>query len=160
MKILLIDEDNQRLRELEMALVSQRLISTLRVQNAVYTEPPAGIDAIFMTLPAAERWSPDFKSRKAQVLSTSRADRDCGFPPFVITGVNLLPDDPQDAISQTRIILEEALAAVREHNRKTETKIRSLGFWVMILTNDVTTTELSKLLKEVVLTEHPQTNIH
>ena len=62
------------------------------------------------------------------MLSTSRADRDCGFPPFVITGVNLLPDDPQDAISQTRIILEEALAAVREHNRKTEQRSAHLAF--------------------------------
>ncbi len=156
MKILLIEEDNQRLRELQLELANQPLISFLRVQTAIYTEPPPGLDAVFMTLPAAERWNPDFKSRRAQILSTSRTDRDRGFPAFVVTGVNLLPSDPQDAVSQTRIVLEEALAAVREYNRKTETKIRSLGFWVMTLTNGITTAELSELLHEIDLREPPR----
>jgi hypothetical protein len=52
MKILLIEEDNQRLRELQLELANQPLISFLRVQTAIYTEPPPGLDAVFMTLPA------------------------------------------------------------------------------------------------------------
>lgn len=153
MKILLIDEDNERLRELKQAFGNEPQVGLLQVENAIYTEPPPGLDAVFITLPAAEQWSPDFKSRRAQVLSTSKVDRSRGFPPYVVTGVNLLSDDPQDAISQTRIVLEEALAAVREHNSGAETKIRSLGFWVMTLTNGVTTEELTKLLLEADLTE-------
>jgi hypothetical protein len=151
MKILLIEDSNARLQELKDLLSDLPLIGFLKVDAAVYSEPPQGLDAVFMTLPAAERWSPDFKSRTAQILSTTQGDQEQGFPPFVVTGVNLTADDPTDAISQTRIILETALSKVRDYNAQNDHRIRTLGFWVTTLTNGVTTRQMSQLLHEVLL---------
>ena len=112
--------------------------------------PPPGLDAVFMTLPAAERWRPDFKSRKAQVLTTSRDDQENGFPPFVVTGVNLTAEDPKDPVSQARIVLEAALDEVTDYNNRNDGRIASLGFWVTTFTRDgVTTSQLSELLHEI-----------
>ena len=35
-----------------------------------------------------------------QILTTSDKDHAEGFPPFIVTGVNLQPEDPKDALSQ------------------------------------------------------------
>lgn len=146
MKVILIDEIGETLTDLRKGLRDIPTIEFAEVEQAVYMAPPPGLDAVFMTLPAAERWGPNFKSRKGQVLSTSLRDRERGFPPFIVTGVNLTPADPTDPLSQVRIILEEAFAAVTEHNHHKEDRITSLGFWVKTLTNGVTSGNLVELL--------------
>lgn len=146
MKISLIDAATERLSELRQALKDLPAIQFIEVQKAFYMCPPRGLDMIFMTLPAAERWGPDFKSREAQILTTSSEDQDKGFPPFIVTGVNLTAEDPKDPLSQVKIVLEAALAAVKIHNDKNTRKINDLGFWAMDLTRGVTTNQLSALL--------------
>lgn len=56
MKILLIDESNLRLNHLREALQELPAIGFMEVPVAVYMMPPSGLDAVFMTLPAAEKW--------------------------------------------------------------------------------------------------------
>ncbi len=80
-----------------------------------------------------------------QILATSPEERASGFPTYIITGVNLTAADPQDSVSQVRIVLEETLAAVRNFNDKSEYKIDTVGFWVMDLTRGVTLEQLSEL---------------
>src|ERR1700723_536774 len=116
MKISLIDANEERLEELKRALVDLPNVEMVAVPQAVYTRPPRGLSMIFMTLPAAERWKPHFKSREAQILTTSGEDQENGFPPLIVTGVNLRSDDPTDPVSQVRIVLESALLAAKGHN--------------------------------------------
>jgi hypothetical protein len=108
--------------------------------------PPPGLDAILLTLPAAERWNPDFRARRAQVLSTSEEDRKEGFPPFIVTGVNLVPGEPEDLPSQLRILLERGFQAVEEINNTSERQIGRLGIWAMDLTRCATTSQVSEIL--------------
>ena len=149
MQILLIDENKERLSELRQALQDLANVKIIEVERAVYTRPPRGLSMIFMTLPAAERWKPDFKSREAQILATSEEDQMKGFPPLIITGVNLRPEDPQDSVSQVRIVLESALRAAQQYGELNPGALENIGFWTIDLTRGVTTKQLSKLLHEV-----------
>jgi hypothetical protein len=138
-----------RLRD---ALSDLPALGFVEVPISLYSEPPQGLDAVFLTLPAAERWKHNPLSRRAQILTVPQKDRNAGFPPFIITGVNLAPTDPTDPLSQVRIILEEAIAAIREHNQRNELRIDTLGFWIMTLTSGVTEEELVHLLHTIVAT--------
>jgi hypothetical protein len=155
MKIRLIDANRERLAELREALKDLPAIELVEVREAIYLRPPPGLDMIFMTLPAAEGWGPNFRLREAQILTTSRQDQERGFPPFIITGVNLTAADPKDPVSQVRIVLESTLVAARIYNDQNGGRIKDLGFWVMDLTRGVTTTQLSELLHQILLTDPP-----
>jgi hypothetical protein len=146
MRIRLIDSNKERLAELGRAVADLPAIELQRVQQAVYVRPPSGIDMIFMTLPAAERWNPDFKSRQAQIIATSADDQQKGFPPLIVTGVNLTAEDPKDPVSQARIVLESVLGAVQRYNDRNSGVVKVVGFWLMDLTRGVTTDQLSDLL--------------
>lgn len=149
MKILLIEDKEERYLVLKEYLKDLPGIGILHVARALYIEPPTGLDAIFMTLPAAEKWGPDFKSREAQIVETMDSDRERGFPWWVVTGVNLSPEDPKDPVSQMRIMIRSALTQVAEYNLRNNGKIQRLGFWVMDLTRSVTMGQLSDVLHEL-----------
>lgn len=146
-RVLLIDDNRERLDQLEGLLRDKPTVGTVWVEKAIYMRPPAGLDAVFLTLPAAERWAPDFRSRKMQILKTSKKDQAEGFPPFVVTGVNLRPDDPKDAASQVRIILTESVFAIREFNAEAGVRIKNFGFFLTTL-RGTTVEELSQLLHD------------
>lgn len=134
MKILLIDDNEERLNELAHLLRDVPDVGLMKVEKAIYMKPPAGLDAVFLTLPAAERWNPNFRSRDMQILRVPKEDQQVGFPRMVITGVNLRPEDPQTPLAQVRIVLEEAVAAARAYNQQNPDQIKTLGFWVSTLT--------------------------
>jgi hypothetical protein len=151
MRILLIDSDKVRLAELRQALKDLPSVEFIEVEKAIYLEPPRGLDMIFMTLPAAEAWNPDFRSREMQILPTSLGDQEKGFPPLIVTGVNLRPEDPRDPLSQVKIVLKSALRRASAYSELHGGRVKALGFWVMDLTRGVTTTQLTDLLHEVVV---------
>lgn len=152
MKVWLISEDDQDLKDFRSLLRDVPAVGFMTVEDAFYMNPPQGLDAIFLTLPAAERWSPDFKSTQAQILKTSEQDQTRGWPPFIVTGVNLTPQDPRDPPSQLRLLLYRVLPAVRDFNNKHQHTIRNLGFWAMDLTRCASTTQAAEFLREL-LTE-------
>jgi hypothetical protein len=150
MIIVLIDSDRSRLAHLRQELSDLSIIETKEVERAAYTLPPRGLDAVFLTLPAAERWSPDFKSRSMQIVKTSDKDQAVGYPPLVVTGVNLTEEDPKDPLSQVRLIIELTLAKVRDYNERERGKVNRIGFWMLDLARGITTTELIGLLRRIV----------
>jgi hypothetical protein len=85
-------------------------------------------------------------------LKTTPEDQKQGFPPLIVTGVNLTNADPKDPASQVRIVLETAIAAAKKHDKDVRT-IGYLGFWVMDLARGVTTKQLSELLHQVLHVE-------
>jgi len=145
-KLLVIGKADEEMEQLRFLLRDIANIGFVEVDKAYYMNPPPGLDAILLTLPAAERWNPDFRSRRAQVLSTSEEDRKEGFPPFIVTGVNLVQGEPEDLPSQLRILLERALQAVEETNTIIECQISNLGIWAMDLTRCATTSQVSEML--------------
>jgi hypothetical protein len=154
MKICLIDADTDRLAELAVQLRHLGdCVEQIQVPVAIYTRPPTGLDAIFMTLPAAERWKPDFKSRRMQILRTATEDQAKGFPRFVVTGVDLRPEDPQDPVSQVGIVLKEAITAANEFSKSSAGTIETLGFWVMDLTRGVSVQQVAHLIQSAISSE-------
>ncbi|HVA01807.1 MAG TPA: hypothetical protein VMV34_09140 [Terriglobia bacterium] len=154
MKVQLIDANKERLNDLKHALSDLPQIGFIEVEKAAYIYPPRGLDMIFLTLVfAAEEWNADIKSRTAQILTTPPEKQEKGFPPLIVTGVNLTPEDPKDPLSQVRIVLESVFDAVRGFDRTAPGKVKYLGFWVMDLTRGVTVTQLSELLHRLLQNE-------
>ncbi|HLY41539.1 MAG TPA: hypothetical protein VKR52_10005 [Terracidiphilus sp.] len=150
MKILLIGERNKELDELRLHFRDSSSVSFIEVDQARYVDPPPSLDGILLTLPAAEQWSPDFRLAQAQILRSSERDRQQGIPPFIVTGINLGPEDPKDLPSQLRIFISRALQAVKDHNQSSQQRINRLGIWIMDLTRCASVTQASEMLKELI----------
>lgn len=91
----------------------------------------AGIDALFLTFTRAERFgSRPLPPYVAALLRTSDEYRREGTPPYVITGVNLQPeDDPYSASLGIPCILSAVLKVAAETNAATPGAIRTIGFF-------------------------------
>jgi len=98
--------------------------------------PPAqlrsleGLDALYLTLPYAERWGAKPILYKAQILKTRVADEN--MPPFVIAGGAFHPDQIRDVRYEVRQVIASVLDAVEIFNRENPEKIRTVGFWTEI----------------------------
>lgn len=89
------------------------------------------LDAIFLTLPAAERWGARPLVHKAQILRTqlTQDTSPAGTPPYVIAGVAMAPDDPHDPVFELQLIVASALEAVQAFNATHPDAIKVIGFW-------------------------------
>jgi hypothetical protein len=89
------------------------------------------LDAIFLTLPAAEQWGARPLVHKAQILRTqpTQETSPAGMPPYVIAGVAMAPDDPHDPVFELQLIVTSALEAVQAFNATHPEAIKVIGFW-------------------------------
>jgi hypothetical protein len=89
------------------------------------------LDAIFLTLPAAEQWGAYPLLHKAQILRAQLAQNTspAGMPPYVIAGVAIAPDDPHDPVFELQLIMTSALEAVQAFNAQHPEAIEVIGFW-------------------------------
>ena len=89
------------------------------------------LNAIFLPLPMAERWGSRPILHKAQILRTHSINgtpcRD--MPPYVITGVAMALEDPQDPVFELRLILTAILEAVQAWNTEHLDTIKVIGVW-------------------------------
>jgi hypothetical protein len=124
-------------------------VELVRTDQVLYTEPPKGLDAIFLVLAAAERWGSRPIPGKAQVLNTTEADQERGMPAFVVSGVVLKPEDPRGPVPETKALLQTALLAIRSFNATNDKKIYKIGFWDRNLLRGVCPKELADIVAEV-----------
>jgi hypothetical protein len=89
------------------------------------------LDAIFLPLPAAERWGARPLLHKAQILSAQGAAAipSVAMPPYVVTGVVMAPDDPHEPAFELALIITSVLEAVQAFNTQHPRAIRVIGFW-------------------------------
>lgn len=150
LEILILEADQRTVDELSKACKALAFVTVQKVDQILYTRPPRGMDALFLVLPAAEKWGAKPVPGKAQVLSTSAEDQRDGMPPYVVTGVVLRPDDPRGPLPETKMLINTALEAVREFNlARGKKKIARLGFWTVNLLNGVTPEQLSTIFADV-----------
>src|SRR5262249_8650498 len=116
-EIVVVGADQGPLDELVRKCKAFPNITVQKVDRVLYTHPPTGMDALFLVLPAAEKWGAKPLPGKAQVLKTDSEDQRNGMPRYVVTGVLLRPSDPRGAIPETKLLIMSALEAVREFNR-------------------------------------------
>lgn len=98
--------------------------------------PSYELDAIFLTLAAAERWGSKPILYKSQVLRTDSGDK--GMPHYVVTGIAIEPDDPRtgDPKSELKLVVTAVLDAIDSFNDETDKPIRVVGFWTDMLRID------------------------
>jgi hypothetical protein len=107
-----------------------------------------GLDAIFLTLPLAERWGSKPILFKAQILKTRGADED--MPPYVIVGGAFHPDQIRDIRYELRQVIASTLDAVESFNRENSEKILTVGFWTEVSgINELTPEEAGRIVREM-----------
>jgi hypothetical protein len=150
LEIVILDADQRTLDKLTTGCKALDSVTVQKVDRVLYTHPPLGIDALFLVLPAAEKWGAKPLPGRAQVLVTSAEDQRDGMPPYVVTGVVLRPGDPRGPLPETKMLMRTALDAVREFNLASgKEKIGRLAFWAVNLLNGVTPEQLSAILTDV-----------
>jgi hypothetical protein len=89
------------------------------------------LDALFLPLPAAERWGARPLLHKAQILSAQGADGKSAvdMPPYVVTGVAMAADDPHEPAFELELMVISVLEAVQAFNTKHPGAIQVIGFW-------------------------------
>lgn len=149
LEIVILDANQKTVDELAARCKLLDAIMVQKVDRVIYTRPPKGMDALFLVLPAAEKWGAKPLPGKAQVLKTSREDQRDGMPPYVVTGVVLRPSDPRGPLPETKLLISTALDAVREFNLSNNEGIHKLGFWGVNLLNGVTPQQLATVFAEL-----------
>jgi len=128
-RLIFADEREEIVEQLQRAFEGCPELEAVRL-------PPAqlhsldGLDAVYLTLPHAERWGAKPILYKAQILKTRAAEE--GMPPFVIAGGAFHPDQIRDARYEVRQVIASALDAVETFNRENSEKILTVGFWTEI----------------------------
>lgn len=127
LQLLFSDSNEQRRKEIRRAFGT---IPGLSVLSIVPDQLPKleGLDALFLTIVAAERWGSRPIPYRAQVLKTHRTD---GMPPFVVTGIAMNPGDPRinNLAAQLHLVLTAVLDAVKSYNQENNFPIGRIGFW-------------------------------
>src|SRR5260370_38851260 len=78
-------------------------VTFAKVDRALYSlPPPPGLDAIFLILPAAERWGAMPIPGQCQRLQTTSDDQHKGMPPYVVTAVAIRPEDARGPLPEPR----------------------------------------------------------
>jgi hypothetical protein len=148
--IVLIVTDENSLAELASATRGISAISVRKAERVHYTRPPSGLDALFLVVPAAEKWGAK-PILEAQILKTSLEDQRNGMPFYVIAGGVLRQNDPRNPANDARSVIRAAVDAIHEFNLANKgSEIRSLGFWAVNLLNDLTPEQLSAIFAEIV----------
>jgi hypothetical protein len=121
-----------QLREFRSATVRAPNVVAVHLEAATFLRM-GGIDAHYMSLTSAERWgAKPLKPLTVSLLHTSAADRQEGFPPYILTGMVLHDDDPDTSefvipslaraidrlLSDTTILCADSIRTIgfSEHN--------------------------------------------
>ena len=114
--------------------------------------PKYELDAIYLTLMAAERWGPRIINYKykSQVLKTRSEDK--GMPPYIVTGIAMDVDDPHagDPKSELQLVMPAIFDAVESFNLENNNPIHVIGFWTdMLWINRLDVAEAGKIIRSV-----------
>ncbi len=149
LEIVILDTNQGTLDEIAARCKALGAVTVRKVDRVAYTHPPSGLDAIFLVVPAAEKWGAK-PIIEAQVLRTSPEDQRSGMPPYVVAGGVLRRDVPREPVKDAKMVISNALDAVREFNvSHNGGGIHKLGFWAVNLLDGVTPQQLATVFAEV-----------
>jgi len=112
--------------------------------------PSYELDAMFLTLVAAERWGSTPIPYKSQVLRTDPGDK--GMPRYVVTGIAMDAEDPRtrDPKSELEMVIVAVLDAIDSFNVENDKPIRLVGFWTDMLGIDhMDAFEAGKIIRSI-----------
>jgi hypothetical protein len=146
-KLIFADEREEIVKRLQRAFDGCQELKAICASPAKLRQMD-DLDAIFLTLPLAERWGSKPMLFKAQILKTKGADE--GMPPYVIAGGAFHPDQIRDVRYELRQVIASTLDAVESFNRENTEKILTVGFWTEISgINELTPEEAGLIVREM-----------
>jgi hypothetical protein len=128
LKLLFSDENGIMIEKLQQAFEGNPDLIALTLEPDELPKLKE-LDALYLSIIAAERWGSKPVLYESQVLKTRPEDQ--GWPPYIVTGIALQPDDPRagDPIEELKLVIKAVLEAVKSYNQKTNSQIRTVGFW-------------------------------
>jgi hypothetical protein len=132
-QIIVADLDHDYISSLKNALGDFRGVKTMEI-GPQQLERGGIVDAVFLTLPQAEKWNARPILHQAQVLPTNPNESDdANMTPYVIAGVATSETDPSDSpVFDLKLVVRCILLAARDHNRMCDSidnEIRRVGVW-------------------------------
>src|SRR5262245_52821842 len=119
-KLIFADERKEVVERLQRAFAGCPELQAVCVSPPIFLRME-GLDAIFLTLPLAERWGAKPILYRSQVLKTRGGDE--GMPPYVLAGGAFHPDQIRDARYELRQVIASVLDAVEVFNRENSEQI-------------------------------------
>jgi len=126
-KIVVYDADPARAGALEAGLYGVDGVEVVR-KPARELWQHSGVDAIYVSIPMAEKWGARPVLYEVQVLPTSDNERAQGFPAYVIAGLATDGEDRRAPADLLSLVLKTTLDAVEHFNSLHRSGIRVIGF--------------------------------
>jgi hypothetical protein len=146
----IFDSSPSTLAALRKTFEDSHCVEVVKTERVLYLEPPAGLDVLYLTLPATERWRVKPMIHKSQIVATSVSDQQKGLPPYIATGTLLAENDPRGAMPETSLLISAVLQAIRDFNESDGNRIHIVGFWAVDILRMVNPSELRMILKDKV----------
>lgn len=126
--LLIFDSSDEVVAKLALAFRGRSELSSRQLEPSEIPKLQE-LDALYLTLPAAERWNPRFIFYQSQVLKTQPEDNE--WPPYVVTGIAMKRDDPRagNAEAELKLVMKAVLDAIESYNQANQFPIRTVGFW-------------------------------
>lgn len=115
--------DEKVVAQLQEGIGAHPRITVTKLDSRQLSHLPE-IDAVFMTIMAAEQWGARPITHEAQVLGTRGEP---GWPPYVVAGVAMKKEDPRQPAFELRLIIRAVLKAVMQFNISHSEKIQTVG---------------------------------
>src|SRR5258705_12583975 len=127
-ELVIFDSNAEVVRMLQAAFGGRAELSARRLEPSEIAKVPE-LDALYLTLPAAERWNARLLFYESQVLKTQAEDN--GWPRYIVAGIAMKPDDPRAGIpsEELKLAVKAVLDAVESYNQENRFPIGTIGFW-------------------------------
>lgn len=128
MKLIFFDENFEAIEILQTIFADHPALSARQLDPSEIPRLQE-LDALYLTLPAAERWNPQLLFYESQVLKTRSEDQE--WPPYIVAGIALKTSDPRagDPVAELKLTIKAVLQAIQSYNRGHQHPISTIGFW-------------------------------
>jgi hypothetical protein len=122
------DENKEAIEKLQAAFADHPELCARQLEPSEIPKLQE-LDALYLTLPAAERWNPQLLFYESQVLKTRPEDKD--WPRHIVTGIAMDPNDPRasNREAELELVIKAVLNAVESYNKESSSPIKTVGFW-------------------------------
>ena len=142
-------KDTSLFEALEKAFAGFEPVVVRRLMEGECVPCVAGLDAIWLTPPYAEKWGSKPFLHKAQLLTTSPEEQRSGIPRYIVAGVSTTAEEAKNPLWQLQLTLRAILEEIEQFNNKGNAEpIRTLGLWSYYLRN-LDPAEVASLIKKL-----------
>lgn len=127
-ELLFSDDNADLIRTLQQSFAGCPELTTLILKPHELTAL-RGLDALYLSIIAAERWRPKLVFYESQILKTRPEDQ--GWPPYIVVGIALQPGDLRagSPTEELKLTMKAVLVALNRYNEQNNSPIMRVGFW-------------------------------